>query len=195
MNGQEEIFNRIRNQIGPGEYIMPKRLYQKRKWFVPGTIKDYGFDVDVVIFPRRRHVAARKNYKMWPEIVEMLKAEGLSIFAAGHRDSSFHVDCVSAWDYENDLDATIWALKNSQIRIGRITALTVLSLLCGMKPTVMTTSWGTLAEGGRDKPNWSYLKTCDHMGVGYNVIEGSEEPFKILGGIVNEIRSSSLMHG
>jgi len=199
---QAEVWDRIRSQLGNGkEYVEAGRdgFKGKRRFFVPEG-KVFEFETDVVIFPRLRTTGKRRNWEAWPELVDALKAEGILVFAAGHGDSSYRVNCHAAWDYcsRYQLDASIWAIKNSLLRVGTMTALTVLSLYCGRRPWVLTTPDGRLCEKGREneRPNWGFLKFTDHKGAGY-------EEKKMLGdipAIVNEIKwgllhESTFLHG
>jgi hypothetical protein len=187
---QYEIWDGLRRRLGNGkEYIEADRtkLTGKRTFFVPNG-KEFQFETDVVLFPRLRSTGKRRNWDDWPRLADALKAEGIRVFAAGHGDSSYRLNCHAAWDYcsRNQLDASIWAIKNSKLRVGTMTALTVLSLYCGRRPWVLTTPDGRLCERGREneRPNWRFLRLVDHLGAGF-------EEKRLLGdipGIVNEIK-------
>jgi hypothetical protein len=177
---QFEIWDRLKAQFGNDKnYVHPKSTggQGRRKLFVPNG-KRFDFETDVVLFPRKRTNGARRNWDGWEPLAEALKAEGLRVFAAGHGDSSFHLNCHAAWDYcsRYHLDASIWAIKHSKLRIGMITSLSVLSLYCGRRPWVLTTADGRLCEKCREKPNINFLKWSDHLKVGWDV-------FNVLGDI------------
>jgi hypothetical protein len=127
------------------------------KPFIPIAQTDYDFETDVVIFPRKKPHQGWKNWELWDKFVDAIKAEGLRVFACGHPDHSFHLGCPSSWDYDNHNDATIWAITHSKVRIGVITALHLLSLMCGKDVWVITNKLHFKEE---------YLKRMDHMKVG-----------------------------
>lgn len=124
------------------------------------------------------------NWDGWHELILSLQSHGLRVFAAGHRDSTEPLPCPGIWDYfENtDLDASIHAIKNSKIRIGPTTALHLLSLMCGMPATVLTTEDGRIHPNANAKPTLSFLATADHLNVGYDTINTFD-----IGKITNEI--------
>lgn len=189
---QFNIWEKLKMQFQLGddkEYVIPKStgIAGQRKYFIPKGRK-FDFQCDVVLFPRKRTTGRRRNWPGWSDLADALKAEGLRVFAAGHGDSSFRLNCHAAWDYcsRNQLDASIWAIKHSQLRIGMITALSVLSLYCGRRPWVLTTKDGRLCEKCREKPNINFLKWSDHLDVGWDV-------YNILGdvpAIVEKIKES-----
>lgn len=141
--------------------------------------------IDVVIFPRYKTVVHGKNWGGWEDLVEMLKAEGLSVFAAGSKKYSYNLNCDSAWDYDNCLEATIWALQNSKIRIGLITALHVLCAMCGVSSVVLTNKHGMSALVSNSPPSCGYLDHADHLGAGYELWPYLENKKRL----VNEINS------
>ena len=96
-----------------------------------------------------------------------MRANGYSVFACGHPDSSFKLNCPCAWDYNNPLEASIWAIKHSKIRIGLMTALTVLSLYCEKRPWILTTERGMKCNIGKDAPSYNYFWFADWKKVGW----------------------------
>lgn len=179
---QMQIWNEIRAEYGDAEYIVPSSLYPLRseyERFAPET-KDFGFECDVAVFPRWRHNTTRKNWEAWPGFIGMLLAEGLNVFACGHPDSSFPVACWAAWDFENPLEASIWAIKHSKLRIGLTTALTVMSLYCGMKPWIIITEKGTVSHIGNEGPNTKYFDYADINDVGWRVLPLYHDPRQIV---------------
>jgi len=169
---QKSVWDEVKKTLGPDhEYITPSTLmplYPEYQHFEPLT-KDFGFSCDIAVFPRWRHNTKRLNWENWPKFVSLLQATGYRVFACGHPDSSFNVDCPAAWDYDNPLEASIWAIKHSKIRIGMITALTVMSLYCGKEPWVLVNQRGMKCNTGRDAPNFAYLWFADWQGVGWRV--------------------------
>jgi hypothetical protein len=190
---QQDIFTRLKRRFGTGfEYVEPKRNTRfPRIWYEPKIpSKRYNEKYDIVIFPRWRHIAARKNYPHWPQIVDRLTAEGFIVFAAGIADCSYRLNIPAAWDFREPLEATIYAIKNSIERIGLITALHVLSLLCGVVSTVMVKTDGQAAMYGTEGPNYQYLKWVDHKGVGWKTIKGMEAPETIVRQVVETVSRS-----
>ena len=169
------------------EYIKPLGAKYQAKWFVPESVGCF-FKTDVVIFPRKKKNMAAMNWDEWGSIVQMLKAEGINVFAAGHKDYSYHLDCHSAWDHLDSLGATIHAIKNSKVRIGLITALHVLSLMCGKNCIVLTSKAGNKSIRSNAGPNLSYLKFADHLNAGWQVWPLLENPKKIVKGIICNIK-------
>ena len=181
-----EIWNTVKEYLGPEhKYIEPRAIRGKCEWFIP-HVPDLDFQVDVVVFPRKKKYMAAKNWSGWHELVERLKAEGLKVFGGGCGQSSYHVDCHSAWDYHNHLEATIHAILNSKIRLGIITALHVLSVMCGRDTWILTNKKGMSHIRSNTPPNLSYIKSADHRGVGLKTVPLLED----IGGIVNEVARS-----
>lgn len=171
---QYEIWDDLKAKLGNDKtYFSPKTTGsgRRRKYFIPEGRK-FDFSADVVLFPRKRHVGARRNWLGWEDLANALKAEGFKVFAAGHGDSSFHINCHAAWDYcsKHHLDASIWGIKHSKLRIGMITALTIVSLYCGRRPWILTTEDGRVCEKCREGPNISFLRWTDHQKVGWDIL-------------------------
>lgn len=166
---QQTVFDEIRGVYGDAEYIMPTTIGSPgfpEGIFEP-DVPEFGFKCDIVVFPRWRHNTKRLNWELWPEFVRWLQAHGYDVFAAGHPDSSFEVECRAAWDYMNPLEASVYAIKNSRLRIGMMTALAVLSLYCGKSPWIMTTENGMKCNTGKDFPNFAYFWFADWKNVGW----------------------------
>jgi len=181
---QDEIWSAIKEQYGPGyQYITPSTAYNIRtaQFFVPET-RDYDFETDVVVFPRWRHTCVRKNWDKWPGLIEMIQAEGHRVFSGGAGDMSFKAKCPAAKDYDNELEASIWAIKHSKLRIGINSALPILSLMCGMKPWILTNEQTAHCIQNRpgDFINWTYYYAADHLTVRWKILPYLEEPKKII---------------
>ena len=160
----------IKNKLGEGyDFIHVGGHCRKAKPFIP-EVKDYGFNADVVFFPRKKANNAQMNWGKWDLFVNKLQSRGVKLFAAGHPDYSFHLNCESAWDYDNYLESTIYAIKNSSIRIGFITSLTVLSLMCGKDVWILTTPKGDKAPIANVGPNIGYLRWADHKNAGWRLV-------------------------
>lgn len=174
----DKIFEEIRantlplSRWQPVQFVDPLRIDFPAKWFVPEAAGNYDFDCDVVIFPRKKSYRAVLNWDGWEDLVSALQSEGLSVFAVGHRDSSVKLPCPGIWDFDEgtDLDVTIHAIKHSRVRIGGLTALHVLSMMCGKSPIVLTTEDVRIHPNASIKPNLSYLKAADHLNVGYETL-------------------------
>ena len=192
---QENIWAEIIAYYGTdNEYIKPSTTwwstnYLQNKPFVPTVSDDYKIECDIAVFPRWRHNTARKNWEQWPDFVDMLKAEGFNVFACGHPDSSYKVDCEFAWDYHNSLAASIGAIKNSNVRIGCNTALNILSLYCGMPVWVIISEKGMSCNVGKDGVNYAYYWFADHKDVGWKVFPFYNEPERIIPFICENIES------
>lgn len=170
----EEIYENIKKLLGPDhQYIEPLPITTCPKMFTPKSSYDYGFHFDVVIFPRYKTYHPEFNWDGWNDLEFALTEANLSVFAAGHRDSTKGILCDSIFDYQegNDLDITIYAINHSKVRIGPLTALHVLSQMCGQPSTVMMTSNGRMLQNIQKKANLSYLDFADHKKVGYNVLK------------------------
>lgn len=180
---QYEIWDEIKTTYGSTHnYIEPTpQIGLGTQWFVP-EVGSYDFTADIVLFPRWRHKGVKKNWDGWPNLIEMLVSEGHSVFCAGAEDMSYQVNCGCAWDYDNELEASIWAIKHSQIRIGINSALTVLSLMCGTKPWLLLTERGRqcFRGGPNNYPNWRYYEAIDHLKVGWKLLPYMDEPKKII---------------
>ena len=167
------------------QWIKPKQIGVARRFFEP-KINPTKYDsgkIDVVIFPRKKTKVHGKNWNDWQAVVEKLKMNGVTIFAAGSREYSYDLNCHAAWDYDNCLEASIWAIQNSTIRIGIITALHVLSMMCKAKPIVLTNKKGMSALISNTRPEYNYLKIADHGNVGYESWPYLEDKEKV----INEI--------
>lgn len=181
-----DIWKWIKSYYGSSyEYIEPKAIKTRRKWFVP-HVPDLGFTTDVVVFPRKKQYMASKNWPQWDELVKRLRAEGLNVFAAGCGDSSYHVDCPAAWDYANHLNASIHAIINSKIRLGIITALHILSVMCGRETWILTTKDGKCHPRSNIGPNVDYIASADHLNAGFKLLPLLDN----LGEIVNAVAYS-----
>ncbi|MCK5217864.1 MAG: hypothetical protein KAJ93_08745, partial [Methanosarcinales archaeon] len=152
------------------QYVVAEKYAKQLRPFIPET-KDYGFTTDVVIFPRNKKNNGAMNWNGWETLVRELQSSGVRVFTAGRPDYSFHFDnCESAWDYDNYLEATIHAIKNSRIRIGLITGLSVLSLMCGKDVWVLTAPNGNKSLAANIGPNIGYLQWADHKKVGWRIV-------------------------
>lgn len=162
------------------EFVYP--LKSKRKYFVPSPLKIYNIKYDIVICPRRRKYGKAKNWKHWHKLSEKLEKD-FSIFAAGSPDSSFEINCCSAWDYDRYLDASIEAIINSKIVITTDNGLAFLSLLCGKDICLISHSDGRTAPGYR-KINKRRYDRINHTNADIDIIDDS---WKDGDGIINFI--------
>jgi hypothetical protein len=111
------------------------------------------------------------------------------VFACGHPDSSYKINCPCAGDYDNPLEASIHAIKNSTLRIGCNTALNILSLYCGKQPWIIITEKGMSCNIGKDGVNYNYYWFADHKKVGWKVFPFYNEPERMLPFICENIES------
>jgi len=188
---QVELWAEIRARLGPDhEYIEPHSTWPMAaitdEFFVPET-PDYGFECDVAIFPRLKKQGPFKNWEHWQYVVDELKERGLRVFACGHKDSSYDVDCPTAWDYEDSLAASIYGMIHSTVRIGPSTALTILSHYCNKSVWVLCLGEGSPAAVERTLPNFRYAKYADRGGVGIKVVPYMSEPERVVGEICTSI--------
>lgn len=181
---QFEIWDGIKAEYGKDyEYIQPASTigYPGTGYFHPKPLKQYDIKADIVVFPRWRHNTHRMNWQRWGEFInDYLKVEGFSVFAAGTKDMSFPVDCPASWDYDRELDASICAIENSKVRVGLITALDLICMLCGKSPWVLLTEKGMKCNVGRDGANLLYLWQTDIHKVGWKIWPFLNEPYRIL---------------
>ena len=180
---QNVIWDQIKTEYGEEYvYVHPASTirYSTKGYFHPKPLNPYDISTDIVIFPRWRHNTKRMNWPYWEKLVDILTHSGYSVFAAGTKDMSFELNCPCAWDYDRELDASICAIENSKIRIGLITALDLICMLCGKPPWVLLTEEGMKSIIGRDVANLSYLWQTDIHDVGWKILPYWNEPYKIL---------------
>jgi len=150
-----------------------------RRPFIPKT-KKYDFNTDIVVFPRFKAKIRSVNWKGWRDLVDRLQNKGIRVFAAGHPEYSHQLQCESAWDYDNYLEASIWAIRHSIIRIGLITALSLLSLMCGKDALVLTSPKGGKGLITKVEPNYNYLHCMDHKKVGWRIVPHLDDISEII---------------
>jgi hypothetical protein len=187
---EDFVFQGIRQRFGDEhKYIYPNTIPSpKGTVFEPELPYDYDIHCDITLFPRWRHTGARKNWPHWSYLCQALQGEGLKVFACGHGDSSLHIPCPSAWDFNGqDLNASIYAIKHSKIRIGNMGALGVLSLMCGKKPWIITSEKSYHTDRRGDACNWAYYEFADHKEVGWKVLPWLDEPERIVKECLNSL--------
>lgn len=150
------------NQPGPKKYIR----YQPKKRF--------GINCDIVVCPRRRVVAAGRNWSGWPEVVARLVDLGYSVFAAGSAEASFDVPCLRAWEFRRSLDATIESILNSKLVVCTDSGLAHLSVQCG-KPILMITYRGQPGPGSDWVVRWHRYKEENHLNSAIHEVRGWED--------------------
>ena len=188
---QVELWAEIRARLGPDhEYIEPHSTWPMAaitdEFFVPET-RDFGFECDVAIFPRFKKQGPFKNWDYWQYVVDELTTRGVSVFACGHKDSSSPVSCPTAWDYEDSLEASVWGIIHSKVRIGPSTALTILSHYCNKSVWVLCLGEGPPAAVERTLPNFRYAKYADKNQVGIRIVPYMSEPEKVVEEICTSI--------
>ena len=170
---EASINQELIDKLGPDhDYIVARpRNSSVKRFFVPESSRPFeGMQPDVVLYPRRRSNVERKNWDGWMDVADRLTAAGIKVFAAGHPDSSYRLNCPAAWDYDQPLEASIQAIKRARVNCGMITALTVLALMCGKRPWVAHMASGAMAPRGHGGPNWDFLKRVDHLEVGWDPV-------------------------
>jgi len=173
----------IREKLGNDKmYLTTKNVIRmsNREYFVPKVTKEYNFDADVVLFARDRFWVPRENWPYWSDVAEGLKAAGIRSFIGGFQDESFQLDLPSAWDYDNPLEAIIWAIKHSKMCLGTSTGLTLLCRLCGVRPHVLVTADGYTELAKARKSSAQHLGECDHLEVGSEVVPLMEDPHGVV---------------
>jgi len=180
---QVDVWKEIKHEYGTGfEYVEPTTTPHSlpMEFFHPQPKERYDIKTDIVIFPRWRHTVKVMNWPHWEKLVDILTHSGYSVFAAGAGDMSFDLNCPCAWDYDRELDASICAIENSQLRIGLMTALQLISLMCERSPWVILSPDRMKAPVRKAPPNFKYLQRADHKGVGWKTFPYWDEPYKIL---------------
>jgi len=154
-----------------------------RKYFIPQpyqAVKGMPDSFDVAVCPRWRQYGSDKNWKHWQELTNFLTGEGLSVFAAGHPDSSYRViNCDAAWNdtYGNRyLDNTIAGMLRSRLVVATDNGLAHLALMCGRPLALISHEDGLVAEGHDDvgQPYWPIklhrFHAENHQGASIRVI-------------------------
>lgn len=151
--------------LGPGHMVDVQMSLERvapnmdapRRYFAPLPHVLQGVFADVVVCPRRRSYGEDKNWPHWQGLIDVLGADGWTVFAAGAPDSSFDVHgCARAWDYARCLDASIQAMHSAYVVVATDAGLAHLAVLCG-RPLLMVTHGKGLVAPGRDdrgKPYW-----------------------------------------
>jgi len=147
-----DIERRARREY-PGAEILKPTARSPRARFVPEPVETYGIRTDVVVCPRFRKYGASKNWEAWPWLVDRLLEEGVDVFAAGAEESSYDVDCLRAWDYPRDLDATLEAMHSARVVIATDAGLAHLAVLAGRPLLMIVHEWDRTAPGPSSDEN------------------------------------------
>lgn len=186
------VYDELRAKWPNDQFIMPYNFQPNIKGYFIPQVPNLKFKADVVIFPRKKSGAANWSKQAWQLIVAALNSKGHGVFAAGIESQSWHLeDCLNAWEWNNPLESSIYAIQNSLVRIGPITGLQVLSLICAKRPLLLT---GPNFEKGvdtREKPNLDYLRVSDHKQVGFTQVPFMHAPPHVAGVIFYEIKKNS----
>lgn len=136
-----------RNRFGAdAEYLRPDQQCE-RKRFLPRPTTRQGIEPNVVVCPRKRDYGSEKNWPAWVDLTDRLVTDGLDVFAAGAADASYNVPCDRAWDYDNDIDATIEAMQSADLVVATDAGLAHLAVLCGAPLLIITHGEGLIAPG------------------------------------------------
>jgi ADP-heptose:LPS heptosyltransferase len=131
-----EIAAQARERFGPNAKLLKPTDRVPRARFIPRPVETYGIRAEVVVCPRWRRYGASKNWDAWPWLVDRLIEKGVDVFAAGHEESSYDVDCPAAWAYERDIDATLEAMHSAKVVVATDAGLAHLAVLAG-RPLLM----------------------------------------------------------
>jgi len=175
------VWEMVKARFPDAVYVDPYSPFQKAGgYFVPESqYVDEFMGVDILLFPRHKPKNPNINWNAWPDIIDMLLAEGLSVGCAGNRVFSYpgvEKKCMCAWDFSNPLDASITMMKSATIIAGPITALTLVSLMCKRHPHVVIAEGGYKSCRTKQKANFDYLRRVDHGEVGWTVHECWRQP-------------------
>jgi hypothetical protein len=112
--------------------------------FVPRIVPRH-LATDVVITPRLRAVHTERNLGFWQEVVDGLKAHGLSVGAVGQKDTSLSLSNVdiNSWDFEG-IDACIEMMQNAKIVVAQNTGLAHLAVFLEAPMIMMHSSDGMI---------------------------------------------------
>ena len=130
-----------------------------RQYFVPTSTATVPLAADVVICPRRRDYGTDKNWpaENWKQLSESLEAEGLRVFVAGTRGTSFDIRTRAgrAWDFlkHRPLDASIQAMHQARLTIATDAGLAHLAVACARPLLMISYRNGLVAPGHDDVGN------------------------------------------
>lgn len=120
----------------------PPRVWTEEERFIPQPHQPTGVTAQVVIAPRGRSYGATKNWHHWETLLDLP-----GVFAAGAPDSSQHLDCPCAWDFNRPfLDASIEAINSAELVVASDSGIAHLAILCGT-PLLLLTHHGRVSPG------------------------------------------------
>lgn len=100
-----------------------------------------GFDLDVIISPRKRGDRSENNYDQWEYIAEQLIEKGYSVGAVGTQEQSQVIKgVVNSWDQPNNFDNIIEMIKNCKLYLGLDTGVSHLASLLHVSMIVFSHS-------------------------------------------------------
>lgn len=157
--------------------------------FIPRPFLPQGAaTANVVICPRFRRYGSTKNWPHWRKIV----AARNDVVAAGAPDSSYEVNCPTAWDYPRFLDASIEMIRAAKVVVATDAGLAHLAVLCGA-PLILITHQGRVAPGPvldekgivLHKQYWPvrlhpYYLLANHMNSSIHLVDGWDNPNAVL---------------
>lgn len=170
---RDEMYAKIRQHYGNDcIYIDPLSIMNAgpRRFFVPEHEHEYDVELDLVLFTRRKAYAAGRNWQAWPNLADALTDLGYRIFLGGQADSSWLLDYPAAWDYENVLDANIWAIKKAVITLGTSTGPQTLAIMCGTSPWLIVSDKGYDSGPSRSGLVFGFYEDTDHLNVGWKLL-------------------------
>lgn len=204
---------RLSQSYPTARFITPDDRDPRRKEhrFVPEPWEPQRGDAlapDVVICPRKREYGPAKNWPGWRPLAGALKAEGLRVFSAGAKETSYRKLGVDerAWDYERTLDATIEAMRAARLVIATDAGLAHLAVLCGAPLLLVGANGGRVAPGqptdGDGKPQapeyWpirieEYYRAANHTGAMIEVAgHGWSQPAAVVARCLELVRGAKV---
>jgi hypothetical protein len=173
---QDEIYEQIRDHYGPDyQYITDRQPMRFTPvFFTPTTELDIDYEFDVLLLARKKSYAAGRNWAHWLKFYEALTDRGIRCLIGGQKDSCLDLPCPGVWDLVDDprdvLEATIWGINNSKLRVGSTTGTTFLSLLCAKPVLMIMSELGMDAFGSKHGFNAETYYKMDHERVGWGII-------------------------
>lgn len=165
----QQYISTLREEIGrrhPGSRIIePLRHYksQQKDSFQPtyreGTPRPKA--PDILLAPRYREHGAHRNYQHWQSVSDGIKDLGCSVGLLGAKATSQKLKRVpkslEVWNYEHDLDVTLWWMEQAKLVVTTDSAMAHLAVLARAPLKVIYDKKGK--EAGHPTWPWAF----DHM--------------------------------
>lgn len=150
----EKLTEELKKEYPDHEIVAsPLKSLVRKDWdFTPKPIVKRQLKADIVVAPRFRQHGTHRNYKYWPETVDLLKEAGFSVAAIGMKSTSVETNAdIKSWDYDN-MDATLELLRNCELAVTTDSGMAHLAVLCGTPLHVIYDEPGR--EAGHPKWPW-----------------------------------------